>query len=316
MKSKKILVVGDLAIDRYHRGPTKGLSPEGPYVTVLNPEQELNLGCAANAARNIKCIFPKIDVDMMASVGNDSMATTAKDLLAWRGVGSEHVLEQKTCTTVKNRLVTNGTVVARWDVEDYRSVKTPLAFVQRMANIASDYDCIVFSDYNKGAVFRNLIITAIKNKKPNCKILVDPKQRFEIYKGVDLLKPNLKELHDYYDSSALDDYCLGQSCHGIIEKYGIKNVLLTKSEHGMTLHSAAGQIGRYRAKAKSCFDVTGAGDIVMATIAGFSAQGDTLQTACKYASIAAGISVGKFGTSTVSMAEIMEELKCQDSIQG
>lgn len=306
---KKILVVGDLAIDRYYKGKSKGLSPEGPYCVVLNPEETLSIGCAGNVAVNVKSMFPSIHVDIFAVIGKDSMGSSAKSLLSWHGVGTTHILEQDVITITKNRLVADGISIARWDHEMKDNLKNKIEAIQKMADMAKEYDCIIFSDYNKGMISDKLVVTARLNKLPNCKILVDPKKKFDAYKLVDLIKPNMKELIDYEGCEDISDpKKIDKICNNIMSKYQIKNVLLTKSDKGMSLYSGSKPLSM-PSKARAIVDVTGAGDIVMAAVAGFWTEGKTLQEACRLANIAAGISVSKFGTSKVTMTEIEEELK-------
>jgi len=303
---KKILVVGDLAVDRYFKGPTKGLSPEGPYPIVFNPLQTLRLGCASNVASNVKSMFPKIKVDMMAQLGEDEIGKFAEDELSRRSICTNYIQKSKKSKTItKNRLVADGFTIARWDEEQEDNVVNKSKHIQNMADIAYNYDCIIFSDYNKGMVFDKLITTARLNKRQSCRIIIDPKKDFSHYKWVDLVKPNMKELIEYGGFSNNTDK-LDEFCKVLSEKMQIKNILLTQSEKGMTLYYKDNKI-EFNSRAKSVIDVTGAGDVVIATIAGFLANGETLQSACKYANIAAGISVSKFGTSTVTMKEIMEE---------
>lgn len=314
----KILVVGDLAIDRYYKGHVTGMSAEGPYPVVMNPKPTHNLGCAANVAKNIKIMFPGVHVDMMAVIGHDMMGKKAKQLLRASSVGSDLIFKRGVTTITKNRLVADGVTIARWDQEQDNNVTDKLEVINRMLAVAKRYNVIVFSDYNKGMVFKQLVTTARLNKAQNAIILVDPKKNFSNYVGVDLIKPNMKELRDFgeFDNSDIRTFC-----ENLLEKNQISRMLLTKSEDGMSLYSSSENIESrkrlfyctdYKCKAKSVTDVTGAGDIVIATIAGLLSIGFGYQDSAKVANTAAGISVGKFGTSTVTMDEILEEIKCQD----
>jgi rfaE bifunctional protein kinase chain/domain len=320
--SKKILVVGDLAIDVYHKGKVKGMAPEGPHPLVMNPKPSHKLGCAANVARNIKTMFPGISVDLMATVGHDQNAKLAKDMLNMAGIGTSHIMKMPVQTIAKNRLVGDGVILVRWDDEQDDNVPDKLKPIQKMAKIAKNYNVIVFSDYDKGMVYPKLVTAARLNKAQDAIIFVDPKKSFSNYKGVDLIKPNMKELKAY---GGLNGEDLIDSIKNILEENQIDRMLLTMSEDGMMLIERTREVKNGKVKfkstklatrAKTVVDVCGCGDTVLAAMSGLISTGIDFKSAVKIANVAAGITISKFGTSTVTMDEIIEELKCQDSTKS
>jgi len=309
----KILVLGDAILDRYLIGEAKGLSPEGafPLVLMKNDYEDYRVGGAANCANCIKKLLPEATVDLMSIIGNDFSGVKLRQMLEKTGIGFEDTMfyTNKHPTILKTRVCIGNRQIVRYDIEDESNLDSEQlsAIINKLNNIARDYEVIVVSDYNKGIV--NGLTFACVSLNSNGFILVDPKKKdFGVYKQADMITPNMKEFALATDSkSTLSKKDIAKKSRSLMLNYGIKNVLVTMSESGM-LHVSGNKSTHYPTMAKSVVDVVGAGDTVVATIAAMKASGKSMKKCIEAANIAAGLVIGKFGTDTITMDELKEKL--------
>lgn len=296
----RILVIGDVMLDRYWSGTAARISPEAPVPVVRVKSTEERVGGAANVALNIAKLGGQ--VTLLGVVGADAEGETLKEILQAQGVACDFVIEDAIRTICKLRIMAQHQQLIRVDFEEPTLQFDPAALLTRLKAHLPEHDVIVFSDYGKGTLAEVAdYIQLAKNQ--GLTTLVDPKGvDYQRYSYADILTPNLAELHAVvgvcYDEAAL----LAKARH-LLNQYEIPTLLLTRGEAGMTLIQAE-QTHSLPAQAKDVFDVTGAGDTVIAVMALSIAIGKPLTDAMYLANLAAGIVVGKLGTSTVSMLEL------------
>ncbi|WP_115717655.1 bifunctional D-glycero-beta-D-manno-heptose-7-phosphate kinase/D-glycero-beta-D-manno-heptose 1-phosphate adenylyltransferase HldE [Gallaecimonas mangrovi] len=304
-ENAKVLVVGDVMLDRYWHGATKRISPEAPVPVVKVEQKEDRPGGAANVALNVAALGGK--VVLQGLVGNDEPAATLRDTLASVGVHNELMPVSTHPTITKLRVLSRHQQLLRMDFEDAFSADNAQALRAPFDNALANSDVVIFSDYAKGALadVEHLIAQARAAGK---KVLVDPKGTdFGRYRGATLLTPNLSEFEAVVGHCRDEDELVAKGL-ALIERFELEAMLVTRSEHGMTLLQQGLAPVHLPATAKEVFDVTGAGDTVISTLASALAAGCTLAESCALANLAAGIVVGKVGTSTVSTVELAEAL--------
>lgn len=296
----RILVVGDVMLDRYWSGLAARISPEAPVPVVRVQEREDRVGGAANVALNIARLGGQ--VTLLGVVGDDAEGEELKALLEAAGVVCDFVVESGLSTICKLRVMAQHQQLIRIDFED-----VPLCFARerlqtKVQQHVAQHPVLVLSDYGKGtlAQVQDFIQAA---KRAGQTVLVDPKGTdFRRYTDADVITPNLAEFQAVVGACA-DESAIQTQGRQLLADYAIANLLLTRGEAGMTLiqpdfsHSLAAQ-------AKDVFDVTGAGDTVIAVLSTALAAGLPLLDAMGLANLAGGIVVGKLGTSTVSVAEL------------
>jgi len=296
----RILVIGDVMLDRYWYGQTARISPEAPVPIVNVKSTEERMGGAGNVALNIAKLGGQ--VTLLGVTGRDDEAASLQQMLENQGVACDFVAEPSLRTLCKLRIMAQHQQLIRVDFEEL-----PLSFDQEIllakfqAQLAR-HDVVVFSDYGKGTLTKvaGFIQTA---RQAGLKTLVDPKGTdFSRYDGADVITPNLAELHAVVGPTQTELDLLDQGLT-LIQKHHIDTLLLTRGEAGMTLIQP-GQHHSLPAQAKDVFDVTGAGDTVIAVMALGVASGLPLTEAMYLANLAGGIVVGKLGTSTVSTQEL------------
>jgi rfaE bifunctional protein kinase chain/domain len=307
-----ILVIGDLMIDHYVIGDATRLSPEAP-VPIVNVKKEFTTpGGAANVAQNLLALGSK--VSLAGITGNDIDATRLTDILVEEGINADAIFKDETRpTTVKTRIMAGSHQLVRVD----REVTHPLTdslqaeFIERIKDNIAKADIVVLSDYNKGlfspALTQQLIIEANSKGK---KVVIDPKGlNYEKYKGAYIIKPNRKELAEAAKTEKITNIDeLQQAARIIIKQTGAEYIVVTLSEQGMVIISELA----YKllpVKATSVFDVTGAGDTVLATMAYFIAQGLNVEEACELANHAAAIVIRQTGSAVTTVNEILEDIE-------
>ena len=302
-----VLVIGDLMIDHFLIGNVDRISPEAPVPVVRFQNEEFRLGGAGNVANNIAALGGRAVV--IGVVGDDEEGRRLCRDLTCRAIGVEGIVtDSGRCTTRKARVVTTrNQQVARIDYESDQEVAHAVesAVVERLDRLIPDADVVVISDYLKGAISRTVagasIRAASRAKKP---LLVDPKvPHIDYYRGATLITPNHHEAEAVAHLRIRTDADARAAAHRFQERAGVENVLITRGEHGMYLHTPAGDT-TLPAESREVADVTGAGDTVIGTMALALAAGGSLLEAAKLANRAAGIVVGKFGPSTVSVQEL------------
>jgi D-beta-D-heptose 7-phosphate kinase/D-beta-D-heptose 1-phosphate adenosyltransferase len=298
----RVLVVGDVMVDRYWRGPAGRVSPEAPVVVVRIEGQEPRAGGAANVACNV--VGLRAQACLMGVVGEDEAAQELQSLLEAQGVESRLHPVPGARTITKLRVIARQQQLIRLDFEsDFYSVDRSALradFEQRVR----DCDVVVLSDYAKGTLadIRQLIAAANACGKP---IIVDPKGvDFERYRGATLITPNLSEF-EAVAGPCRDLTDLHDKARALSLAVGIQAILVTRGEHGMSLVTSHAAPLDLPALAREVFDVTGAGDTVVATLAVALGMGERLETAMTLANHAASVVVGKLGTDTVTPAELL-----------
>jgi len=307
-----VLVVGDVMLDRYWHGPAARISPEAP-VPVVNVKQiEERPGGAANVALNIAALGAKSKI--IGLVGNDEAAQAINSSLSSVRVVTDFVTVPNAPTITKLRVLSRHQQLIRLDFEESFATIDSSQMIDNM-NKALDgsVSVVVFSDYNKGSLadIQNMIQQA---KKKSAKILIDPKgSDFEKYRGATLLTPNLSEFEAVV-GHCKNDQELFERAEKLVVELQLEAMLVTRSEHGMTLIREGKAPFHLATQAQEVFDVTGAGDTVIAVLAASIAAGSSFEDACALANAGAGVVVGKIGTSTVNTIELANAVYSQQEI--
>lgn len=299
--SRRILVVGDAMLDRYFEGETARISPEAP-VPVLKVEQVFaRAGGAANVAINVAALG--MPVTLLAYVGDDSDAAALRALLAAADVNCHFITVPNRCTIVKLRALSKRQQMLRMDFEDGFADCDHSEILAAFSSLCDNHDLVILSDYSKGtlAAVTSMIKLARAAFKPS---LVDPKGRdFERYRGATMVTPNLSEFRVVVGETA-DEAGLLAAAEKMRHGLELDHVLVTRGEEGMTLVSERREPLTIAARAQEVFDVTGAGDTVIATLAGAVASGLEFGQAVEIANAAAAIVVGRKGTASVTAEEL------------
>jgi len=300
LRKARVLVVGDAMLDRYLFGEVERISPEAPVPVVRVTREEHRLGGAANVALNVKALGP--GVTLITVVGDDEPARKLEGLLKTQAVEVILGRDPKLFTCVKLRVIGRAQQLVRVDFENQPDHEVLGDMLSDFIRVMSQYDAVLFSDYGKGGLTHipRMIELARAAGKP---VLVDPKgDDYSRYAGATVITPNRTELAQVIGSWKTEAQ-LEERVQRLRESNRFDGVLLTRSEEGMSLFDAAGHL-QVPAQAREVFDVTGAGDTVIATLAAMLACGMSLREAMPIANRAGGIVVGKFGTATVSYEEL------------
>ncbi|HEX7386704.1 MAG TPA: D-glycero-beta-D-manno-heptose-7-phosphate kinase [Castellaniella sp.] len=297
----KILVVGDIMLDRYWFGEVDRISPEAPVPVVRVARREDRLGGAANVARNIVALGAQ--AGLLGIVGADEAGAKVRRLVSESGIRDCLVEDASGMdTTLKMRVLGRQQQLLRVDFERGPGPQALAALAAELETLLSAYDLLVLSDYAKGALgeVESLIQMAQRHKIP---ILVDPKgHQYRRYRGATLVTPNRSEMQDAVGRWE-DEADLTRRAQALREELDLEALLITRSEQGMTLYTAAGR-QHADAQAQEVFDVSGAGDTVLAALAVTRATGMDWDEAMLWANRAGGIVVGKLGTSIVTAEEL------------
>lgn len=299
-RQARVLVVGDVMLDRYWFGDTERISPEAPVPVVLVGKEEERLGGAANVSRNASSLGAQ--VSLLGVVGDDESGQRIEKLLQKDGVKSHLQHDANLPTTVKLRVVARQQQLIRLDFEKAPTHEVLLNKFEQFQTLLPQVDAVVFSDYGKGGLthITKMIAAAKAAQKV---VLVDPKgDDFARYQGATIITPNRAELRQVIGRWSSEDE-LTQRAQELRQKLQLQALLLTRSEEGMSLY-LDGAVHHVRAQAREVFDVSGAGDTVIATMAVALAAGWAEKDAMNLANKAGGIVVGKLGTATVSVEEL------------
>ncbi|QKJ88719.1 bifunctional D-glycero-beta-D-manno-heptose-7-phosphate kinase/D-glycero-beta-D-manno-heptose 1-phosphate adenylyltransferase HldE [Paramixta manurensis] len=296
-----VLVVGDVMLDRYWYGPTSRISPEAPVPVVKVDTIEERPGGAANVAMNIAALGAASR--LVGLTGADDAAVALGTTLSGVNVQCDFVAVPTHPTITKLRILSRNQQLIRLDFEEGFEGVDPGPLHQRIAAALPQAGALVLSDYAKGALasVQTMIALAREAKVP---VLVDPKGTdFERYRGATLLTPNLSEFEAVV-GKCQDDAQLVERGMKLITDFAFSALLVTRSENGMTLLQPGKAPLHLPTQAQEVYDVTGAGDTVIGVLAAALAAGDSLEEACFLANAAAGVVVGKLGTSTVTTVEL------------
>ncbi|WP_341911535.1 bifunctional D-glycero-beta-D-manno-heptose-7-phosphate kinase/D-glycero-beta-D-manno-heptose 1-phosphate adenylyltransferase HldE [Ferrovibrio terrae] len=311
----RVLVVGDVMLDRFVYGGVERISPEAP-IPVMQIEREIAMpGGAGNVARNLAALGAK--VALFGLVGDDVAADQLNEALALEpGIEAQLVVDETWHTIEKTRFIGSRQQLLRVDRESRGKPSDDAvdALIKAALEALADNAVLVLSDYAKGAVgdrvIAKLIKAATKAGKP---VLVDPKgSDYRRYKGATLVTPNRAEAALATGESCADDASAVAAARKLVAEAGIANVLVTRGSAGMTLVQGQEAPLHLQAEAREVFDVSGAGDTVVATIAAALAVGRSLPQAARLANAAAGIVVAKIGTAVVHPAELRLALHMPD----
>jgi len=297
----RVLVVGDVMLDRYWHGEVARISPEAPVPVVHIQREENRLGGAANVALNIRTLGAQ--VTLLSMVGQDDAARSLKDLLVHHGIQAELGEDPGMETIVKLRVIGRQQQLLRVDFENTPQNEVLASQTDQFLQLLPKHNVVLFSDYGKGGLAHvaQMISAARTAGKA---VLIDPKgSDYSRYAGATCITPNRAELEQVIGKWSTEAE-LVQKAHALRQELQLDALLLTRSEEGMTLFDAQGELS-VSAQAREVFDVTGAGDTVIATLATLVAAGLTLREAMPLANKAGGVVVGKFGTATVSFEELM-----------
>jgi rfaE bifunctional protein kinase chain/domain len=301
LEQARVLVVGDVMLDRYWYGAVDRISPEAPVPVVRISREENRLGGCANVAYNVVQLGARCD--LLSVVGDDEASHQLESLVSNTGIAPHFGRDAQLKTTVKLRVIGRQQQLLRVDFENTPQNEVLASMSDRFAQLLTHASVVLFSDYGKGGLTHvaQMIQAARDANKP---VLIDPKgSDFSRYAGASCITPNRAELQQVIGAWH-DEADLTRRAQALREQLQLQSILLTRSEEGMTLFDAQGQTS-VAAQAREVFDVTGAGDTVIATMAACVAAGLSLRDAMPLANKAGGIVVGKFGTATVRYEELM-----------
>ena len=300
LAAARVLVVGDAMLDRYWFGAVDRISPEAPVPVVRVNREEERLGGAANVALNVKMLGAQ--ATLLTVVGTDEPARRLRTLLKEQGVSALLGSDAQLLTIVKLRVIGRAQQLIRIDFENQPDHEVLASMLADYEKALPEHDAVLFSDYGKGGLthITQMIGLARAAGKP---VLVDPKgDDYSRYAGATVITPNRAELAQVVGAWASEAQ-LVERVERLRAELGLDGVLLTRSEDGMSLFDAAGH-AQVPAEAREVFDVTGAGDTVIATLAAMLAAGLGLREAMPIANRAGGIVVGRFGTASVGYDEL------------
>ncbi|EGV36999.1 D-glycero-beta-D-manno-heptose-7-phosphate kinase [Neisseria weaveri] len=303
-KQAKVLVVGDVMLDRYWFGETSRISPEAPVPIARITKTDQRAGGAGNVARNIASLGG--NAALLSVTGDDEAADTLDNLMRQDGIASHLLRDKDIDTTVKLRVVSRNQQLIRLDFEEQPNREILDAVKQQYRNLLPEYDTVIFSDYGKGGLthIADMIDWARNAGKP---VLIDPKgDDYEKYAGATLITPNRAELKEV-TGSWRSEAELTEKAQTLRRRLNLESILLTRSEEGMTLFRD-GEPHHQPTRAQEVYDVSGAGDTVIAGMALSLAAGFTLPEAMHLANTAAGVVVAKLGTAVCSFEELTSAL--------
>lgn len=313
--SLNVLIIGDVMIDSYIWGKIDRISPEAPVPVVRVTKKENRLGGAANVALNIQSLGANPYI--CAVIGNDPDGENFLSLLKTQGLSAQGIIKIKSRpTTVKTRIIAHNQQIARVDAETERKLSNSntLLVLNKIKQIIADHriDAIIFEDYDKGLITEDLISNTVKlAEEMGIITVVDPKKRnFHAYKGVQLFKPNLKELKEglkiELDPSNIEQ--IEQAVDRLKKQLGAKTVMLTLSENGVYVSSEKGNM-HILAHKRNIADVSGAGDTVIATAALCLAAGLNEFKTAEIANLAGGLVCEHVGVVPIDKARLLKESK-------
>jgi D-beta-D-heptose 7-phosphate kinase/D-beta-D-heptose 1-phosphate adenosyltransferase len=309
--TKRLIVVGDLMLDEFIWGEVRRISPEAPVPVVEIKRESWHLGGAGNVVANLVALGAQ--AIPLGLIGEDAAGVHLRDAFAACGVTTKGLIaDMARPTTRKTRIVAHNQQMLRADREDRTSLSAALeekvmaAFSQALA----EADAVILSDYDKGLLTPRVLAETIAATQAQNKIVcLDPKiKNFAHYRKVDVITPNQFEAERAANLEITDDASLRNVAESIRAQLACRNVLITRGEHGMSLLAEDDTLRHIPTAAREVFDVTGAGDTVIATLSLALACGATLHEAAFIANHAAGVVVGKVGTATLTVGELLASM--------
>jgi D-beta-D-heptose 7-phosphate kinase/D-beta-D-heptose 1-phosphate adenosyltransferase len=297
----RMLVIGDIMLDRYWHGATERVSPEAPVPVINVTRQDDRPGGAANVALNTAALGAQ--THLLGLVGKDEAATVLGSRLQAAGVACHFTTTSSEPTITKLRAISRNQQLIRMDFEQRFSASYASALNQSIAENLDAADVVILSDYNKGTLSDCQSIIKLA-KAQGKQVLVDPKgSDFSRYKGATLLTPNMSEFETVVGHCETEEQIINRGSE-LISQLDLECLLITRSEKGMTLLQKEGTETHFPAQSHEVYDVTGAGDTVISTLAAALGAGQSMQEAVAIANMAAGIAIGKLGTYAISGPEI------------
>jgi D-beta-D-heptose 7-phosphate kinase/D-beta-D-heptose 1-phosphate adenosyltransferase len=307
----KILILGDIMLDEYLLGVVDRISPEAPVPVVEITSSKQLLGGSANVAANIRALGEQ--PILLGVVGPDEASTKLSGLLQQKGITADAIItDEDRQTTIKTRIIAHGQQVVRADREDRHelSEQTEQRVLDKFDSWADEIQAVIISDYGKGVITASLlerVIQICQDKK--IFIAVDPKEtHFFNYRHVSLITPNHHEAGFAYGLRIRTESDLLEVGAGLLKKLEARSILITRGQNGMSLFQDGAEPTHIPTFARKVFDVTGAGDTVIATFVAAVCAGADLVEAAVVANAAAGITIGEIGTASVMPAQLRQEL--------
>jgi len=315
-KKKKILIVGDLILDRYIWGKVSRISPEAPVPIVEVTAENYLLGGSANVANNIASLGGHATIVGVA--GHDRGGEILTKILTERGIQSDGVFRSSRPTTMKARVIAHSQQVVRFDREDKNKVEGKLLknILDYLYSEIPRHDAVIISDYKKGVISAELVEKVLKESRPkNIFVAVDPKiGHFHCYRKVSLITPNIHEASNASGIEIKDEKSLINAGKALLRKLACSAVLITRGEHGMSLFRKD-KVVHIPTVAKNVFDVTGAGDTVIATFTLAYTAGASMEESAVIANHAAGIVVGEVGTAVITLDHLLRSLNINQGLR-
>ena len=314
LKGHKVMIIGDLMLDHYLIGQVERISPEAPVPVVRVETESRLLGGAGNVARNISSLGGS--PLLLGVIGDDQNGAALEALCSEAGLDTRLVHDPGRPTTVKTRIIAHNQQVVRVDQERTEALgaaQMDQLFDRIEAHLA-EFPVIILSDYGKGLIsraFMDRFMALVKSRPTPPLVLVDPKTvNYDLYRGVDLLTPNTKETSEGAGLPVTSDkLTVVRAGRAIFKRLDCRNLLVTLGPGGMALFEGETSVRHIPTFARKVFDVTGAGDTVIATTALGLAAGLDLLMACTLANYAAGVVVAQVGAATASPAELIEAVE-------
>jgi D-beta-D-heptose 7-phosphate kinase / D-beta-D-heptose 1-phosphate adenosyltransferase len=303
----KILVIGDLIIDHYLWGTSDRISPEAPVPVVKINNESTMLGGAGNVLNNLKALGAKADI--LSVVGDCKNSLLMKSLLEKISINTEYLITEKNrITSKKSRIIISQQQIVRFDQENSSQINksSQEKILNYFKKLVGDYDCLLLSDYGKG-LFSNELTQSIINiaNLNNTKVLIDPKgPDFSKYRGSYLLTPNIKEASEATKINIQDDSSLKKAIISLKSKCDLNISLITLSNQGIAVYD--NEFRTHPTAARKVFDVTGAGDTVLAALGFALASNCSIDESVQFSNLAAGVVVGKVGSASATLNEISE----------
>ncbi len=312
---KKILVIGDLILDEYIWGSVDRISPEAPVPVVAANRRSYMPGGAANVARNLRDLG--VCVSVVGGVGTDDVGDNIVRILEEKKIDVDGIIRfDERPSTVKTRIIGQHQQIVRIDWEDAEDIDT--AVVDKITNyvvsVRDELDAVIFEDYGKGIITQQ-VVQRVLSVLDGAGIITsyDPKRgHFLNLNGISIATPNHAEAYDAMGiTKPIDLTILDDVGEGLLAKWGVDALLVTLGEHGMSLFERGKPCYKISTMAREVYDVSGAGDTVIASLTAAMASGASFAESAIFSNFAAGVVVGKVGTASVVPKEILDAIKCR-----
>lgn len=312
MPSKNIAVIGDVMLDRYLWGKADRISPEAPVPIVAFEREEVRIGGAANVADNVAMLGA--NPILISVIGDDENGKRLIERASQLGLKTgELVIDSKRPTTVKTRIIARNQQICRIDREDFSDIGDEVheAVFEKFHAVLNSLDGVIISDYGKGLITPRLVADLVDNCcNHNLFISVDPKENhWEYYTGVNLIKPNNHEAERATNIATSTEEGLEQAGWKLLDKTGAESAIITTGERGMSLFERGQKVKHFPTMAREVYDVTGAGDTVIAAASSAVVAGASLEEAVIIANHAAGVVVAEVGTAVARPEEIVQSMQ-------